>query len=107
MQFFYSSNSQQQLPTGVVVDVIYSPNPTDNCNECLRAAGAVFNKDGHLIVTGDSTSEIFRVAYNTTLPVITNVNHVTPNSVRSIYSNNLLSFALFMLFTRTLSQYLI
>lgn len=72
---WYPFNDELDLPTGEVVDVIYSPNPTNSCNSCLRAAGAIFNKDGHLIVTGDTTNELFRVAYNAELPVISNVYH--------------------------------
>lgn len=71
----FSFYREQELPTGDVVDVIYSPDARNSCNSCLRAAGAVFNKNGHLIVTGDTTNEIFRVAYNTELPVISNVYH--------------------------------
>lgn len=69
----FSLNSELEVPTGDIVDVIYAPNPVNSCNSCLRAAGAVFNKDGHLIVSGDTTNELFRVAYNTELPVISNV----------------------------------
>ncbi len=65
----------QELPTGELVDIIYSPNATNSCNSCLRATGVVFNRNGHLIVSGDTTNEIFRVAYNTALPVISNVYH--------------------------------
>lgn len=69
------TNRETELPTGEVVDIIYSPNATNSCNSCLRAAGAIFNKDGHLIVTGDTTNEIFRVAYDAALPIISNVYH--------------------------------
>ncbi|KAJ6646156.1 hypothetical protein Bhyg_01367 [Pseudolycoriella hygida] len=72
---WYPFDDEGELPTGEVVDVIYSPNATNSCNSCLRAAGATFNKDGHLIVSGDTTNEIFRVAYDTELPVINNIYH--------------------------------
>lgn len=61
------------LPTGETVDVIFAPDARNDCNTCIRPVNAVFNKAGHLIVTADATNEIFRVAYNTELPVLTNV----------------------------------
>lgn len=73
--FVFINYREQEIPTGEVIDIIYSPNATNSCNSCLRAAGAIFNKDGHLIVTGDTTNEIFRVAYDSVLPVISNVYH--------------------------------
>lgn len=66
-------NTREELPTGEVVDIIYAPNPTNTCNTCLRPTDAIFNKDGHLIVTGDTTDELFLIAYDTELPVINNV----------------------------------
>lgn len=59
------------LPTGDILDVIYEPN-TGSCGAaCFRPVNAVFNKDGHLIVSADASNEIFRVAYNATLaPVV-------------------------------------
>jgi len=87
---WYPFNKQEELPTGEVVDVLYSPNPSNSCNECLRPASAIFNKDGHLIVTADTTNEIFRVAYNiATLPTITYVHHEgeTANGVSRISNN--------------------
>ncbi len=71
MTLLYFRNAE--LPTGEIVDVIFAPNATNSCNTCIRPVNAVFNKAGHLIVTADATNEIFRVAYNTQLPVITNV----------------------------------
>lgn len=61
------------LPTGETVDVIFAPDARNSCQTCIRPVNAVFNKAGHLIVTADATNEIFRVAYNTELPEITNV----------------------------------
>lgn len=70
----------EELPTGEIVDVIFAPNPRNSCNTCIRPVNAVFNKAGHLIVTADATNEIFRVAYNTQLPVIRNVEGAPPSA---------------------------
>ncbi|XP_037042784.1 uncharacterized protein BB_0024-like [Bradysia coprophila] len=72
---WYPFDKDQELPTGELVDVIFSPNSTNSCNSCLRATGVVFNRNGHLLVAGDTTNEIFRVAYDVDLPVITNIYH--------------------------------
>lgn len=69
--FFFRN---EELPTGEIVDVIFAPNPRNSCNECIRPVNAVFNKAGHLIVTADATNEIFRVAYNAQLPIITQID---------------------------------
>lgn len=61
-------------PTGEWIDVIFAPNAVNSCNACIRPAGAIFNRNGHILVTADTTHEIFRVAYNTQLPTIINVN---------------------------------
>lgn len=60
--------------------MIFAPDARDSCNTCIRPVNAIFNKAGHLIVTADATSEIFRVAYNTQLPTITNVEGPLPSS---------------------------
>ena len=70
----YNTFRNQGLPTGEIVDVIFAPDARNSCETCIRPVNAVFNKAGHLIVTADATNEIFRVAYNTQLPAITNVN---------------------------------
>jgi len=72
---WYPFDKELEVPTGEAINLIYSPIAESNCNSCFRPASAIFNKNGHLIVTADTTNEIFRVAYNTTLPVIENVYH--------------------------------
>jgi len=79
---WYKFNKVEGLPTGEIVDVIFAPNTRHDCNTCLRPVNAIFNKAGHLIVTADATNEIFRVAYNTELPVITNVEGDISASIR-------------------------
>jgi glucose/arabinose dehydrogenase len=56
------SKSAPYLPTGEINDVLYEPD-TIGCNNCLRPVNAVFNRNGHLIVSADATSEIFQVTY--------------------------------------------
>jgi len=69
----YRFNSATETPTGEAIDVIFSPVAQNSCNSCLRPAGAVFNRNGHLLVSADTTHQIFRVAHNTVLPTIINV----------------------------------
>lgn len=57
------SKSAPYLPTGEINDVIYEPNLATCGNGCLRPVNAVFNKNGHLIVSADASSEIFKVTY--------------------------------------------
>lgn len=71
---WYRFNRAQEIPTGEFVDIIFSPVAVNSCNTCLRPAGAIFNRNGHVIVTGDTTNEIFRVAHNTQLPLIRHVH---------------------------------
>jgi len=71
---WYRFNRAIEEPTGEVIDVLFSPVATNSCNACLRPAGAVFNRNGHLLVSADTTNEIFRVAHNTQLPIVINVN---------------------------------
>jgi glucose/arabinose dehydrogenase len=70
---WYRFNRATETPTGEVIEVLFSPIATNSCNACLRPAGAAFNRNGHLLVTADTTHEIFRVAHNTVLPTIINV----------------------------------
>ncbi|CAL8072892.1 unnamed protein product [Orchesella dallaii] len=53
---------QTRLPTGEILDVMYEPDPA-GCGRCLQPVNLVFNKQGHLLVSADSSSEIFRITY--------------------------------------------
>jgi len=57
------SKSSPYLPTGEINDLLYEPNLASCNNNCLRPVNVVFNKNGHLIVSADSSSEIFKVTY--------------------------------------------
>jgi glucose/arabinose dehydrogenase len=58
-------------PTGQYIDAIFDPNV--NCgNNCFRPVNVVFNNNGHLIVSTDSSHEIFRLWYGTPPPRIRN-----------------------------------
>ena len=57
-------------PTGEILNIIYEPNTSDCGGSCFRPVNAVFNKDGHLIISADASNEIFRVVYNATAPSI-------------------------------------
>ncbi len=71
--YLIKSIRELYIPTGETINLIYSPVAESSCDSCFRPASAIFNKNGHLIITADTTNEIFRVAYNTTLPTIENV----------------------------------
>jgi glucose/arabinose dehydrogenase len=70
----YPFNNAAQTPTGQEIRVLFSTVAQNSCNSCLRPAGSIFNRNGHLLVSADSTHQIFRVAHNTVLPTIINVN---------------------------------
>ncbi|CAL8072895.1 unnamed protein product [Orchesella dallaii] len=53
---------QTRLPTGEILDVMYEPDPA-GCGRCFRPVNLVFNKQGHLLVSADASSEIFRITY--------------------------------------------
>ncbi|ODN05481.1 L-sorbosone dehydrogenase [Orchesella cincta] len=53
---------QTRLPTGEILDVMYEPDPA-GCGRCLQPVNVVFNKEGHLLVSADASSEIFRITY--------------------------------------------
>lgn len=57
------------LPTGEEKDIMFTPN-VESCNNCLRPVNAVFNKQGHLIVSTDTSGEIFRVFYDAIPPPV-------------------------------------
>jgi len=100
---WYPFTRDTEVPTGEVTDIIYAPNPTNSCNECLRPVNAIFNKNGHLIVSVDTTGEIFRVAYNTVLPEIIFHNHdddehnVSSRIHFSLYSSLLFMYVVYFL----------
>lgn len=71
--FFLIKNRATETPTGEAIDVLFSPVAVNSCNSCLRPAGAAFNRNGHLLVSADTTNQLFRVAHNTQLPTIINV----------------------------------
>ncbi|CAL8072894.1 unnamed protein product [Orchesella dallaii] len=54
---------QTRLPTGEILDVMYEPDPA-GCGRCFRPVNLVFNKQGHLLVSADASSEIFRITYD-------------------------------------------
>lgn len=70
---WYRFNRATETPTGEAIDVLFSPVAVNSCNTCLRPAGAAFNRNGHLLVSADTTNQIFRVAHNTVLPTVINV----------------------------------
>lgn len=70
---WYRFNRATETPTGEAIEVIFAPNAVNSCNACLRPAGATFNSNGHLLVSADTTGQIFRVAHNTVLPTVINV----------------------------------
>jgi len=55
-------NPQTKLPTGEILDVMFEPNPAD-CGRCFRPVDLAFDKNGHLMVTADASSEVFRISY--------------------------------------------
>jgi len=60
------------LPTGEILDIIYEPDLA-TCYErgnCFRPVNAVFNKNGHLIISVDTSDELFKVTYGTPPPTI-------------------------------------
>jgi len=58
------TKTEPYLPTGQIIDILYEPN-TAGCVDCFRPVNAVFNKNGHLIVSADSSAETFKVTYGT------------------------------------------
>lgn len=60
------------IPTGEILNVIYDPEKERCVNNgeratCFRPVSVTFDYNGHMIVTVDSTGELFKVYYNGTL----------------------------------------
>jgi len=66
-------NKVTHEPTGQNINVIYEPN-LNTCLNCLRPVNVVFDLNGRLIVSADSTNEIFRVYYGSQPPPVTGVS---------------------------------
>lgn len=55
------------LPTGEIIDIIFEPD-MNNCQQqaqrCFRPVNAIFDHNGHMIVSSDESGDLIRVTYD-------------------------------------------
>ena len=63
----YHFDKLSLLPTGGSEEVLYTPN-VGNCGNCFRAVNAIFDSQGHLVVSADSSGELVKIYYGQAPP---------------------------------------
>lgn len=64
------TKTEPYLPTGEMMDIIYEPDLTNCRFNCFEPVNAVFNQNGHLIISAAKSGELFRVTYGTPPPPV-------------------------------------
>jgi len=57
------TKSGDKFPTGEIITIIHEPNTTFCSFNCFRPVNAIFNNNGHLIISDATNNEILRVTY--------------------------------------------